>query len=51
MLTTSDFVSDNEKQEIYNFAPGEDNKPLSVLRDQFSEEMAYPGTISWAKKT
>ena len=43
MLTTSDFVSDNEKQEIYNFAPGEGNKPLSVFRDQFSEEMAYPG--------
>ena len=43
MLTTSDFVNDNEKQEIYNFAPGEGNKPLSVFRDQFSEEMAYPG--------
>ena len=42
MLTASDFVSDNEKQEIYNFAPGEGNKPLSVFRDQFSEEMAYP---------
>ena len=42
MLTTSDFVSDNEKQEIYNFAPGEGNKP-SVFRDQFSEETAYPG--------
>ena len=43
MLTTFDFVSDSEKQEIYNFAPGEGNKPLSVFRDQFSEEMAYPG--------
>ena len=43
MLTMSDFVSDNEKQEVYNFAPGERNKPLSIFRDQFSEEMAYPG--------
>ena len=43
MLTTSDFLSDNEKQEIYNLAPGEGNKALSVFRDQFSEEMAYPG--------
>ena len=34
MLTSSDFVSDNEKQEIYNFAPGEGNNPLSVFRDQ-----------------
>ena len=28
MLTSSDFVSDIEKQEIYNFAPGEGNRPL-----------------------
>ena len=33
MLTIPDFVSDNEKQEIYNFAAGEGNKPLSVFRD------------------
>ena len=50
MLTTSDFVSDNEKQEIYNFAPGEGNKPLSVFRDQFSEEMAYPGIFLGQKR-
>ena len=31
MLTTSDFVSDNEKQEIYNFAPDEGNKRLSTI--------------------
>ena len=50
MLTISDFVSDNEKQEIYNFAPGEGNKPLSVFRDQFSEEMAYPGIFLGQKR-
>ena len=50
MLTTSDFVSDNEKQEIYNFAPGEGHKPLSVFRDQFSEEMAYPGIFIGQKR-
>ena len=50
MLTTSDFVSDNEKKEIYNFAPGEGNKPLSVFRDQFSEEMAYPGILLGQKR-
>ena len=27
-----------KNKEIYNFAPGEGNKPLSVFRDQFSEE-------------
>ena len=50
MMTTSDFVSDSEKQEIYNFAPGEGNKPLSVFRDQFSEEMAYPGIFLGQKR-
>ena len=50
MLTASDFVSDNEKQEIYNFAPGEGSKPLSVFRDQFSEEMAYPGIFLGQKR-
>ena len=43
-------VSDNEKQEIYNFAPGEGNKPLSVFRDQFSKEMAYPGIFLGQKR-
>ena len=50
MLTISDFLSDNEKQEIYNFAPSEGNKPLSVFRDQFSEEMTYPGIFLGQKR-
>ena len=50
MLTASDFVSNNEKQEIYNFAPGEGNKPFNVFRDQFSEEMAYPGIFLGQKR-
>ena len=41
---------DSEKQEIYNFAPGEGDKPLSVFRDQFSEEMAYPGIFLGQKR-
>ena len=28
--------------EIYNFAHGEENKPLSLFRDHFSKEMGYP---------
>ena len=43
MLTPPDFVDDSERQEIYNFDPGEGNRPLSIFRDQYSEEMAYPG--------
>lgn len=50
MWTTSDFVSDSERQEIYNFAPGEANRPLSVFRDQYSEEMDNPGIFLGHKR-
>ena len=43
MLTPPDYVDNSERQQIYNIAPGEGNTPLSVFRNQYSEEMAYPG--------
>ncbi len=33
-----------------NVAPAEDNKPLSVFKDQFSEELAYPGIFLGQKR-
>ena len=50
MLTAPDFVDDSERQEIYNFAPAEGNRPLSIFRDQHSEEMAYPGIFLGKKR-
>ena len=43
MLTATDFLEDNDRQHICNVAPAERNIPLSVFRDKYSEEMAYPG--------
>ena len=43
MLTATDFLEDNERQHIFNVAPAEGNRPLSVFRDKYSEELAYPG--------
>ena len=43
MLTPPDFVDDRKRQVIYNFAPAEGNRPLSIFRDQYSGEMAYSG--------
>jgi len=43
MLTSTDFVEDNERQYILNLVPAEGSTPLSAFRDKFSEEMAYPG--------
>ena len=43
MLTPPDFVDDSEREHILNVAPGEGNRPLSVFKDKYSEELAYPG--------
>ena len=43
MLTKTDFIEDSETKYILSVAPGEGNKPLSIFRDQYSEELAYPG--------
>ena len=40
MLTATDFLDDSERQQIHNVAPGEGNRPLSIFRDQYSEELA-----------
>ena len=47
MLTSTDFVEDSERQYILNLAPAEGSRLLSVLRDEFSQEMAYP--YFWAR--
>lgn len=49
MLTSSDFVSDSERQEIYNFAPSEGNRPLNIFRDQHFKN-GLSRDISWTKE-
>lgn len=43
MLTVTDFLEDNERQNILNVAPAEGSRPLNVFRDKYPEELAYPG--------
>ena len=50
MLNPPDYVDNSERQQIYNVAPGEGNTPLSVFRDQYCEEMAYPGIFLGQKR-
>ena len=50
MLTAPDFVSDSERDYILNVAPGKGNKPLSIFRDKYSEELAYPGIFLGQKR-
>ena len=50
MLTAPDFMTDNERQYILNVAPGEGNRPISIFRDKYSEELAYPGILLGQKR-
>lgn len=50
MLTATDFLGDSERQYVLNVAPGEGNTPLSVFRDKYSEELAYPGIFLGQKR-
>ena len=50
VLTATDFLDDSERQQIHNVAPGEGNRPLSIFRDQYSEELAYPGIVLGQKR-
>ena len=50
MLTATDFLNDYERESIHNVAPGEGNRPLSIFRDKYSEELAYPGIFLGQKR-
>ena len=50
MLTAPDIVTDNEPQYILNVAPGEGSRPMSIFRDKYSEELAYPGIFLGQKR-
>ena len=45
MLTATDFLDDNERQQINNIAYGGGSVPLSIFRDKYSEDIAYPGVF------
>ena len=50
MLAATDFLEDSEREQIYRIAPGEGSTPLSIFRDKFSEELAYPGLFIGKKR-
>ncbi|CAB4032107.1 ATP-dependent DNA helicase PIF1, partial [Paramuricea clavata] len=50
MLTSPDFLTENERQHILNVAPGEGSTPMSIFRDKYLEELAYPGIFLGQKR-
>ena len=50
MLTATGFLEGSERAQIYNIAPGEKSVPLSIFRDKYSKELAYPGIFLGQKR-
>ena len=50
LLTPPDFVYHNERQCTLNVAQAEGNKPLTEFKDEFPEELAYPGIFPGQNK-
>ena len=42
LLTSPDFLEDEERELQYILAPGQGRTPVSVFKDKYSEELAYP---------
>ena len=42
ILTSPDFLEDEERELQYILAPGQGRTPVSVFKDKYSEELAYP---------
>ena len=50
MLTATDSLEDSERQQILNVAPGEVSRHLSIFRDKYSEQLAYPSIFLGQKR-
>ena len=46
ILTSTDFLEDNECQYILNIASAEGNRPFNIFKDNYSEEQFFI-SISW----
>lgn len=50
MLTPPDLLENDERQHVLNVAPAEGSRPLSVCRNKYCEELAYPGIFLGQKR-
>ena len=50
MLTATGFLEGSKRAQIYSIAPGKRSVPLSIFRDKYSEELAYPGIFLGQKR-
>ena len=50
LLTSPDFLENDERQHVLNVAPAEGSRPLSVFGNKYCEELAYPGIFLGQKR-
>ena len=50
MLTATGLLEGSEHAQIYNIARGERSVLLSIFRDKYSEELAFPGIFLIQKR-
>ena len=50
LLTSPDVLENDERQHVLNVAPAEGSRPLSVFRNKYCEELAYPGIFLGQKR-
>lgn len=43
MFTSPDFIEEEEKDNVWSFAPGQGNMPTSIFKDNNCEELSFPG--------
>ena len=48
-MPTSNFFDTTYGYKMYEFAPGQSNIPLSMLKDKFCEELAFPSVFMGEK--
>ena len=46
LFTSPDFIEEEEKDNIWSFAPGQGNLPTSIFKDTNCEELAFPGIFA-----
>ena len=49
-LTTPSFVDENERNQVYSYAPGQNSSPISILKDKHCEELAFPAIFMGEKR-
>ena len=43
-------MDENERNQVYSYAPGQNSSPISILKDKHCEELAFPAIFMGEKR-